>query len=495
MAKTALALEGTVYLVGWGPGDGIGSCEKARALASAAGVLLVDFPAPPDLLDDDRPDLQVVRGSADELREIALRQASRGRAVVRLYRGDPFLEESGLADARFLREQGVPFEIVSPLPQIMADAVSGGIPLSWTPPVGPLVLAGENDSLPAPSDAGGSILVKGTAKAARGLMERGWPEGTAALLILGGGTPAQRVIPGSLGDLAGGSEEAWATGAAILVAGAAAEEGRRLEWLARRPLHDRGIVVTRPRAQAALMVDLLQSAGARVIEFPTIAIQAVTDSPELDQAVEDLGRNDWVIFTSVNGVDLFFRRMEQRGKDARAFGPARVAAIGPATAGALRRRGIRPDAIPVRYQAEGLLDALGKDGLQGGRVLIPRAEMARDLLPDTLRKLGARVNVAVTYRTVRAEADVDGLRRLLEEGRVDAVTFTSSSTVRNFTALFDPEEATRRLDAAGVVVACIGPITAETAREIGYSVDLQAEEFTVPRLAAALARHFASRPG
>jgi uroporphyrinogen III methyltransferase/synthase len=482
MARAALALEGTVYLVGWGPGDGTGSCEKARALAFSAGVLLVDFPAPPGLPDDDRSDLQIVRGSADELREIALQQASRGRAVVRLYRGDPFLEESGLADAGLS------------LPRIMADAVSAGVPLSWAPPVGPLVLAGEDDSLPAPSYAGGSILVKGAAKAARGLMERGWRSDTAALLILGGGTAAQRVIPGRLGDLAGGSEEASAMGAAILVAGAAAEEDRRLEWLARRPLHDRGIVVTRPRAQAALMVDLLESAGARVIEFPTIAIQAVTESPELDQAVEDLGGNDWVIFTSVNGVELFFRRMEERGKDARAFGPARVAAIGPATAGALRRRGIQPDAVPARYQAEGLLDALGKDGLQGRSVLIPRAEMARDLLPDRLRELGARVNVAVTYRTVRPEADVDRLRRLLEDGRVDAVTFTSSSTVRNFTALFDPEEATRRLGAAGVVVACIGPITAGTAREIGYTVDLQAEEFTVPRLAAALARHFASRP-
>jgi uroporphyrinogen III methyltransferase/synthase len=172
-----------------------------------------------------------------------------------------------------------------------------------------------------------------------------------------------------------------------------------------------------------------------------------------------------------------------------------VAAIGPATAGALRRRGISADAMPARYQAEGLLDVLGRDGLQGRRVLIPRAEVARDLLPDTLGELGAEVNVAVTYRTVRPDADVDGLRRLLDDRRVDAVTFTSSSTVSNFTDLFDPGEALRRLSSAGVVVACIGPITAGTAREIGYKVDLQAEEFTVPRLAAALARHFASLPG
>lgn len=250
-----------------------------------------------------------------------------------------------------------------------------------------------------------------------------------------------------------------------------------------RPLAGRRIVVTRPRAQAQVLCDLLEAEGAEVVAFPTIRLIPPADYGPLDRAIPGVGEYHWIVFTSQNGVLAFFDRMRTLDRDIRALGRARLAAIGPGTAGALRARGLRVDLAPAAFRAEALVEAFGREDLHGARVLLPRAEAARSVLPDGLRSLGAVVDVVAVYRTeVEHGQDPRAWAQLLK-GPVDAVTFTSSSTVRSFIELLGPE-------AHGVLsrsfVACIGPVTAATARECGLRVGLVAETYTIPGLAAAL---------
>lgn len=244
------------------------------------------------------------------------------------------------------------------------------------------------------------------------------------------------------------------------------------------------VVVTRARAQAATLVRLLEERGAEVLAFPVIEIVDPLDFGPVDEAIRSLDLYSWAVFTSSNAVDRFFARMAEADKDARHMHGLRVAAVGPATADALGRNGIRPDFVPDEHVGEGVLDGLCVRGVGGGsRVLLPRALEAREVLPDELRARGAQVDVVPVYRTVPGTGDPEVLARL-RAGDVDAVTFTSSSTVRNFARLAEGVDLTR------VAVACIGPVTAATARELGMRVDAEPAEYTVPALVEALAAHF-----
>jgi uroporphyrinogen III methyltransferase/synthase len=258
-----------------------------------------------------------------------------------------------------------------------------------------------------------------------------------------------------------------------------------------RPLSGRLIVVTRAREQARALCDLLEAAGARVLEVPTIAIEPPDSWDALDRALAALPAYHWVVFTSVNGVSAVRQRLAERGQGADALAGCRLAAIGPATAGALGRWGLVPEAVPDQYVAEGLAARLAALVRAGQRVLLPRAAEARDALVRGLEALGARVDEVAAYRTRPVPEGAGTLRTALGQGRVDAVTFTSSSTVRHFAALFPAGELPRLM--AGVVVACIGPVTAATAREHGLRPDVVPDRYTIPALAGALTRHFAQR--
>ena len=257
--------------------------------------------------------------------------------------------------------------------------------------------------------------------------------------------------------------------------------------LSLRPLTGRRIVVTRAREQAAELVEALTKLGAQVIAAPTIRIEPLTDLGALRAALADLSRYDWIVFTSQNTVDVVCGSLADWGLAARELGRVAVAAIGPATAAALARCGVTPDVVPARYVAEAVVGALAARGdLRGKRVLLPRAREARDALPEGLRAHGAVVDVIPVYDTVREPGDGGALAAELRAARIDVVTFTSSSTVRSFVDLVGREAA-----ACGrFVVAVIGPVTAATARELGLSVAVEAEEYTVPGLVDALARHF-----
>jgi uroporphyrinogen III methyltransferase / synthase len=266
----------------------------------------------------------------------------------------------------------------------------------------------------------------------------------------------------------------------------------RLNWFEGKPLFGRTVVVTRAREQASDFKALLVQWGAHCIEFPTIAIQPPGSWEPLDQAIARLASYHWLIFTSVNGVVYFLERLHTLGVDIRELKGIRLAAIGPKTAEALENRGLRLDLVPREYRAEAILEALGADGVRGQRMLLPRAMEARDILPDTLRQWGAEVDVVPAYQSVLPDHETSRVLEALRAGEVDCVTFTSSSTVTNFLRMFARDKILSAME--GVAIACIGPITAETAQKQGLTVRIMPTDYTIPALASAVRDHFAQRP-
>jgi uroporphyrinogen III methyltransferase/synthase len=326
------------------------------------------------------------------------------------------------------------------------------------------------------------------------LIAAGKSRETPVACVRWGTVPEQRTVTGTLEDIAGRVAEAGLKPPAIIVVGdvvALREKG--LDWYEQRPLFGRRVIVTRARAQAGELSAGLESLGAEVHEFPTIEIRPPEDFGPLDAAVRDLDSFGLIIFTSVNGVEAFFGRLRHHGLDLRALPrDAKVAAIGPATAERIEQAGLRVDVVPEEYWAEALIEALGTDSFVGKRVLIPRAKVAREILPDRLREAGAEVVVPPAYESAPSTEGKGELSLRLQSGEIDCVTFTASSTVENFVGAFGAEEAARLL--AESRVACIGPITADTARKCSLRVDAEADEYTIPGLVEAVTGLLAADP-
>jgi uroporphyrinogen III methyltransferase/synthase len=304
------------------------------------------------------------------------------------------------------------------------------------------------------------------------------------------GTKAdQQTIVGTLGDIVARAEAAHLEPPTVIVVGEVVRLRGQLNWFESKPLFGKRVVLTRAQEQAREFSQLLAAYGAEPVEVPTIQIVPPASWQAIDDAVARLSTYKWLIFTSVNGVRPFMDRLHAAGKDARALANLSLCAIGPRTAQELGAYGLTPDVVPTEFQAEGMITALAHVGIRGSRVLIPRAEVAREILPEQLRELGATVDVIPVYRTITPQMDVASLTQQLHDGQVAAVTFTSSSTVRNFVELFGGRDAVRSL-VARVVIACIGPITAHTAEEYGLTVTVMPAENTVPALAEAIVRHF-----
>jgi uroporphyrinogen III methyltransferase / synthase len=313
-------------------------------------------------------------------------------------------------------------------------------------------------------------------------------------VIRWGTVPEQRTVTGTLGDIADRVAEANLKPPAITVVGDVVSlRGAGLDWYERRPLFGRRVVVTRARAQAGELSGRLERLGAEVLEFPTIEVRPPEDFGPLDEAIRELDSFSWLIFTSVNGVDAFVERLAHHNLDLRAVPrDARIAAIGPATAQRVREVGLRVDVVPREFRAEALIEELTGQSLARKRVLIPRARVAREILLEKLREAGAEVVVPPAYESVPSSEGKEKLAKELGAGRIDCVTFTASSTVENFAHAFGAEEATRLL--SGTRVACIGPITADAAREHGIRVDVEAREYTIPGLIEAVVDFFAADP-
>jgi uroporphyrinogen III methyltransferase/synthase len=511
-------MSGRVYLVGAGPGDpGLLTLRGQRCVAQADVVVhddlvnrrLLDYARPgAEIVDVGRPHGGPGRLSQAAIAELLVTHARCGQVVVRLKNGDPFLFGRGAEEARVLREAGIPYDIVPGVSSALAVPAYAGIPATdrehaslVTIVTGHFACRDEQAAgTPGlPWDAlvrqGGTLVVlmgvKHLAAIAEALVRHGLAADTPAAVIERGTTGRQRTIVATVATIAGAAHAAGVRSPAVVVVGATVTLRDRIAWFEARPLVGRRILVTRPRAQAGEVATALEDLGAEVELFPTIEIAPAPDAGALDRAVADAGTYDWIVFTSVNGVRVFFERMAALGRDVRELATTRIAAIGPETASELERRLVRPAVVPAEYRAEGLLVVLGEEAIRGRRVLLPRAAGARAVLPDTLRARGAVVDEVVAYAAVPPPtADVEGLRALIEADALDAITFTSSSTVRNFAALLG-EDAMRTLARrARPLVACIGPVTAETARELGLRVDVVPDAYTVPALVGALAERF-----
>jgi uroporphyrinogen III methyltransferase/synthase len=319
------------------------------------------------------------------------------------------------------------------------------------------------------------------------LVVGGLAPATPAAAIQAGSTAAQKTVIATLATLADESARVGLKAPAVLVVGECVALGPQLKWFEAMPLFGRRIVITRASADASDFAARIRALGGEAIEFPTIATAPPSSYEILDRAIAEVGSFDWIIFTSVNGVECFIDRMRTRTCDIRELGRASIATIGPATADSVRRYALTVAAMPSEYRAEAVIDAIGAEGIAGARILIPRAEVAREVLPKMLRQHGAReVVVAPAYRTViPPDADVDAMRTLIADNAIDLVSFTSSSTVTNFIAIVGAP-------VSGLKAAAIGPITAETARAHDFDVVVAPTRYTVDALITAIVEHFAN---
>ncbi len=494
-----------VYLVGSGPGDpGLISVRGLECI-KRADVIIYDYLVSEELLKYARKDAEIIyvgkEGSRhtleqDEINELIVNKVQPDRTVVRLKGGDPFVFGRGGEEAMCLAERGIAFEVIPGITAAIAAPAYAGIPVThrgYTSTLG--LITGHEDptkggsALPwdklstAVGTLGVYMGVKNLPYIVKELLKNGRPKDTPVAIIRWGTTPQQKTVVGTLKDIVEKSKGVEPP--AVTVVGEVVKLREYLNWFETRPLYGRTVVVTRARDQASDFARELEELGARVIEFPTIKITEPTDISPLDKALRDLGSFHWVVFTSVNGVDAFFQRLFHLGMDARELKGVKICAIGPATAEGVRRYYLGVDCQPSKYVAEEVLEELRRrENLEGKRVLMPRADIARSFLPEELKKLGADAVEVTAYRTVLAET---GDRKLLERltaGEVDVVTFTSSSTVRNFVQLIGRENLAKLN--GKVRFASIGPITTETAKELGVKVALEAKEYTIPGLVKAI---------
>jgi uroporphyrinogen III methyltransferase/synthase len=481
----------TVYLVGAGPGDPGLMTARSLELIAAADVIVHDRLIPATALDGARQDARVIYvgkegGGAsvaqEDIGQVLLEHGAAGAEVVRLKGGDPFVFGRGGEEAELLREAGVPFEVVPGITAGVAASAYAGIPVTHRDAASAVAFVTGHEDPAKPESAldwaalarfpGTLVFYMGVRQLpaiAERLSEGGRDVSEPAAVIERGTLPDQRVVTGTLSTIAEVAVQAGIRAPAISLFGAVAALAPRLSWLQAPPLAGVRIAVTRARAQASGLAARLRTLGATVIEAPAIRIVA------LDGPAPDLQRYDLICLTSPNGVAHLFDRLLASGQDARALHGARVAAIGPGTAAALRERGVIADVVPERFVAEGLVEALA--GVPVSRALIARAAEARDVLPDALRERGAEVDVLALYETVAEPLD-DAQRDAVRAA--DYVTFTSSSTVSYLLDALGGELGDRPR------IVSIGPVTSDTLREHGREPDLEAERHDIDGLTEAL---------
>jgi uroporphyrinogen III methyltransferase / synthase len=504
--------KGKVYLVGSGPGDPGLLTLKAKECIEKADVVIYDYLANVVFLDYAKKNAERIYVGKEggrhtlgqnEINRLIVEKASQGLRVVRLKGGDPFIFGRGGEEAQELVKAGIPFEVVPGVTSAIAVPAYAGIPLThrdFTATVA--FVTGHEDPSKETSNIAWDKIATGIGtlvflmgvgnlpKIAASLMEHGRSPDTPVAVIRAGTVPGQRTVTGSLGNIADIAQKEKIKPPAIIVVGDVVSLRKDLNWFEKKPLFGKRVVVTRAREQASDFVARLSELGAECIEFPTIEVIPPLSWKELDRAIGNLERYHWLVFTSVNGVKHFFDRLQDSGQDARNLKEIRIAAIGPKTAEAIRGQGVKPDLIPEEYRAEAVVEAFGKRGVKGLRILLPRAAEAREVLPQELEEMGAAVEVVEAYRTVRPEGAKNEVRAMLEKGDIHMVTFTSSSTVNNFMEMFEGESERLLGWMKKVAVACIGPVTAKTAQERGLSVRITPSDYTIEALTKAIVDWF-----
>jgi uroporphyrinogen III methyltransferase/synthase len=504
-----------VYLIGAGPGDPRLMTVYGMDCLRTADVIVYDHLVPRRLLKDARRDAELIdvgttarpQPMAQEAISYLLAEKAReGKIVARLKWGDPFVFDRGGEEALFLHEQGVPFEVVPGLPAGIAVPAYAGVPVTYPGGGDAITLVrGFEDERRTPPDIDWASLARldGTTVCYAGAHQlprilealvHTWPVGTRAVLVYDGTLPSQETVTGTLQELLDGVKQNARRAPATLVVGRVVSFREHLRWYDARPLFGKRVLVTRPREQAAELVDRLAALGAEAIEAPMIRIAPPDDEGPLREAAADPNAFDWIVFTSANAVHAFMEALFAGGQDVRALKGPRLCGVGPGTAEKLAEYGIKVDLLPEEYRAESVVLSIAERGaIEGARVLLPRADIGREVIGAELRAAGAVVTDVVAYRTLledtQREDDPDVYGQLLE-GRIDVVTFTSGSAVRNFAKIYGAEQAADLLKNA--VVAVIGPVTADAARQLGIPVTVRPATYTIPALVDAIAAHYAA---
>ena len=507
-----------VYLIGAGPGDPGLITARGLDLLRQADVVIHDHLVTSALLKEARRSAELIdvgiaapQPMAQEAISILLAEKAReGKVVARLKWGDPFVFDRGGEEALFLHEQGIPFEVIPGVPAGTAVPAYAGIPVTY--PGGgdtiTLVRGFEGESRTAPDIDWASLArLDGTIVCYAGarqllhiteaLLANGWSPDEPVVVIYNGTLPSQESVETTIGRL----REQLGTGpmrrdGSIVVIGRVVGFREHLRWFDARPLFGRRVLVTRPREQARDLVERLAALGADTVEAPMIRITPPDDPTPLLQAAERPSEFDWIVFTSANSVEGFMTALLSHHRDVRALHGPKLCTVGPGTAERLRRYSVVADLLPDEYRAEGVLDALAAHGsLDGARVLLPRSDIGREIVAEQLRKGGALVTDVIAYRTILDELQREGdpdVYGLLLEGRIDVVTFTSASAVRNFVKVYGADQVADLLKTT--TVAVIGPVTADAARQAGITVSVQPDAYTIGGLVEAIAAHFAA-PG
>lgn len=502
--------KGIVYLIGAGPGSPDLITVKGRKCLQKADVIVYDYLASESLLSLAGEDAETIYAgkksgrhsmSQEEINNLLIEKAKEGLTVARLKGGDPFIFGRGGEEAMELSRAGITFEIVPGVTSAVAVPAYAGIPLThrgYSSTV--CFITGHEDptkeessiNWSALSESSGTLVflmgIGNLEKIARKLIDGGRPSDSPVVVIGNGTMPNQRTITGTLANISKKVKDADLTPPGVIVVGDVVNLRGHLNWFESRPLFGKRILVTRPEDQATGFIMALSGLGAQCLLFPTIEIIPPESWGELDRAIEGLSRYDWILFTSVNGVAHFFARLDVAKKDTRHLNGIKIGAIGPKTAAALMDRGINPDLIPDTYRAEEMVEALKGYPINGKRVLLPRPAIARDSIPKSLKSLGALVDEVEAYQTVQPEYSQDQLGGLFKKGKIDMITFTSPSGVTNFLALLEGKPIYEEISKVGV--ACIGPVTAQKAKEVGLKVVVAPDEYTAEALARAIAEFY-----
>ncbi len=508
-----------VYLIGAGPGDpGLITVRGLQCLM-AADVVVYDHLVNPRLLRHARPDAERIDvgvaapqpNEQDAISYLLVEKAREGKTVARLKWGDPFVFDTGGAEGLFLHEQGVRFEVVPGVPVCIAAPSYSGVPTTYSGGGDTITLIRGYEDGKAQRDIdvdwtslsrldGTLICYAGPQQIPRivnQLIAHGRPPGESAAVIYDGTLPTQESVVGSLAEIGDKLKRSADRRPGVLIVGRVVALRDHLRWFDSRPLFGKRILVTRPRDQSADLVERLEAMGAEAIEAPMIRIEPPDNYDALDDACGRADTFDWIVFSSTNAVDAFISRLLESPFDLRALGNAKLCGVGSATADRLAGHGLKIDVMPSEYRAEALIHALTQTGdLAGRKILLPHADVGREIIADELRKQGAQVTEVVAYRTVATDPEREGqpdVYRLLLEGRIDIVTFTSPSAVLNMVSVLGAEPAVDLL--RKTVVAAIGPVTAEAATRCGIETSVVPDKYTVPALVSAIVRYVETENG
>src|SRR5437870_10641311 len=500
---------GKVYLVGAGPGDLGLVTLRAKERIERADVIVYDHLANPEMLGWARDDAEIIYAgkkagehalTQDEINELLVEKARAGKEVVRLKGGDPFVFGRGAEEAKAIVDAGIELEIVPGITSAIAGPPYAGIPVThraenshvtfFTGHEGPEKTGSPIDYAALAKLGGTQVMLMGVRRLeliAREMLKQGVREDLPVALVRWATTGRQETLTGTLRNIAQRALDGGFEAPAVAVFGKVVALRESLNWYEKRPLSGKRIVVTRSRKQASALSGTLRALGAHVFELPTIRIEPPTDLREFAELVQDAHTYDWIVFTSANGVEAFFDIFFKLYDDAREIGGVRIAAIGPATAQRVKDFHLHVDLQPEEFIAEAVVCEFKKQGgIENLRILLVRAEKARDILPKELSAAGAIVDEGFAYRTVPETRDTSGARRQLAEDGADLITFTSSSTVENFLALglSWPQ---------GMRIASIGPITSKTVRDQGLKVDVEARRHDINGLVQAIRELFTEK--